>query len=339
MDHPPCAWRPSDASSFLFDWDGIIADSKLDFSGIRERYFGGRHAMILEEAKLLDDETRARLERELVELEVEGGRRSRLVPGVDRVLEWVESHGIPWAVVSRNCRQSIVEAAKACGIELPALVRSRDDGTSVKPDPRALLETAHSLGADPRSSVFIGDLLYDMMGARRAAMRGIIVNKDIDPAWEPWIELSFKDMPSLLSALETGEAYMPWEYKMMIEDAAAGSIEETERLLAYASSIASPLPSDPSIDLFAWVIGAASCGLGALDVPDQPLSVDMWRASPGIPARLMGESLQVVIADILRDRFPLLKINSFDDKVYMTLPSERSEIVPYLLSSMRRSDR
>ena len=49
-------WHPSEASSFLLDWDGVIAETKLDFSAVRERYYGGRKALLLEEADTLSPE-------------------------------------------------------------------------------------------------------------------------------------------------------------------------------------------------------------------------------------------------------------------------------------------
>ena len=51
-------WHPSAVSGFLLDWDGVIAETKLDFTGVRQRYYGGRNAYLLEEADTLSPDDR-----------------------------------------------------------------------------------------------------------------------------------------------------------------------------------------------------------------------------------------------------------------------------------------
>ncbi|MDR3076214.1 MAG: HAD family hydrolase, partial [Synergistaceae bacterium] len=194
-------WSPSEASAVLFDWDGVIADTKLDFSGVRQKYFGDRPAMLLEDARTLPPELREALMRDLEELEVRGARNAALVPGVSKILEWVKSAGIPWAVVSRNCRKSILTAAEMIGVKLPEIVRSRDDGERVKPDPAALREVCAALGADAGQTLLIGDYIYDMMGARRAGMRGVLVRNEIRDGWDDWLECHYKSMDEFYDAL------------------------------------------------------------------------------------------------------------------------------------------
>ena len=121
-------WSPSQASAVLFDWDGIIAETRLDFSGIRAKYYGNSKAMLLEDSHTLDDDRRASLMRDLEELEVRGAMTADSVPGIAQTLEWVGGNNIPWAVVSRNCKKSIHTAAEKIGITLPEIVLARDCG-------------------------------------------------------------------------------------------------------------------------------------------------------------------------------------------------------------------
>ncbi|MDR0653382.1 MAG: HAD family hydrolase [Synergistaceae bacterium] len=146
-------WSPSGASAILFDWDGVIADTRLDFSDVKSKYYGERRVMLLEDACTLAPERRDALMRDLEEIEVTGARGATLVPGIDKILEWVEAAGIPWAVVSRNCRKSILTAAETIGMKLPSVLLSRDDFSPVKPDPRALREAAGK-SALPRRNPF-----------------------------------------------------------------------------------------------------------------------------------------------------------------------------------------
>ena len=128
-------WHPSMSRGFILDWDGVLADTKLDFGPIRAKYFKGERVPLVEAADMLERDRRADLERELYELEMEGARKATPVQGAHELLEWLEMCKVPWAVVSRNCRDSIFEAAKRSGINLPGVVLSRDEGP-LKPDPR-----------------------------------------------------------------------------------------------------------------------------------------------------------------------------------------------------------
>ena len=74
-------WHPSIASAFLFDWDGVVAETKLDFTAVRERYYGGRRAMLLEEASTLAPSDKEALMKDLCALEMEGAEKGGYSPG------------------------------------------------------------------------------------------------------------------------------------------------------------------------------------------------------------------------------------------------------------------
>jgi HAD superfamily hydrolase (TIGR01549 family) len=205
-------WSPSQAEAVIFDWDGVIAETHLDFSGLREKYYGGRRAMLLEDSSSLPEEKRDALMLDLERIELHGAREAELVPDVLEVISWTNGKKIPWAIVSRNCRESIVRAAEAISFELPEIVRSRDDGDCVKPDPRALVETCRALGASPSQTLLVGDYIYDMIGARRAGMRGVLVREKIETDWTQWLEYSCRSMRELLDEFESPGETTPWEY-------------------------------------------------------------------------------------------------------------------------------
>lgn len=316
-------WSPAEASAILFDWDGVIAETKLDFSPIREKYYGARRAMLLEEASTLAPEVRASLMRDLEEVEMEGAYRSTLVPGIGDILDWVASKNIPWAVVSRNCRRSILAAAEATGVDLPAVVRSRDDGEAVKPDPPALLETCAALGVPPSQTLFIGDFIYDMIGARRTGMRGVLVRKQIEPDWSPWLECSYNNMGELLAELNAPSKMIPWEY---IETVAAHG---RDFLAAnYGRTLAAPLDATP--DLATWILEAARLGVGCLQLPDAPLSPDTWKKNPALSPSSMGKKLSEAASELLAVRFPFARVTDSQIPQTLAAPSDASQLPDFL---------
>ena len=79
-------WSPAGASGFILDWDGVIAETRLDFTPLREKYYGGRRAMLLEEACTLAPETREEFFAELVALEMAGAEKAEPVEGARELL-------------------------------------------------------------------------------------------------------------------------------------------------------------------------------------------------------------------------------------------------------------
>jgi len=95
MNIKPPFWHPSASKGFIIDWDGVIADTKLDFSGLRERYYGGRKAMLLEEACTLSPEDQISFMKDLCDLEIESARRAEPIPGAFELIDRLRSEGIP----------------------------------------------------------------------------------------------------------------------------------------------------------------------------------------------------------------------------------------------------
>lgn len=321
-------WSPSEASAILFDWDGVIAETRLDFSEVHKKYYGDRQAMLLEDSVSLPPDRREALMRDLEELEMLGASVAALVPGISGVLEWVRARGIPWAVVSRNCRGSIMLAARVIEVEMPKIVLSRDDGKYVKPDPRALKETCAHLGVSPSETLLLGDYVYDMMGARRAGMRGVLVRKTIPPDWAPWLECSYTSMDDLCRELTNPSEMTPWEYQL-------AEREYGRDFLRFVNSTTAHLPLEARPNMGEWLVRAASLGIGTFAVPEGTLSPDLWRANQSFDLSCMGMDLTNAVQNFLDGRYPFAKALTQNDAMSACcLPEDASEIQGYLLASM-----
>jgi HAD superfamily hydrolase (TIGR01509 family) len=329
MTFIPPFWSPSQASAVLFDWDGVIADTRLDFSEIRRKYYGSGRAMLLEDAHTLPPSSREAMTSELEDIEVRGAEKATWVEGARETLEWVDRARKPWAIVSRNCRKSILTAAGALGMKLPAVVRTRDDGDCVKPDPRALLETCGLLSASPVQTLLVGDYIYDVMGARRAGMRSALVRNKIEPGWDEWLECSFPSMRGLLENLENPSDFVPWEYRET--EAAFG-----RDFLRRAHKIFLPLPRSPRPSLDAWTARAASLGVGGFIAEDEIFSPDMWRRNPSLDITSMGTGMAETIGEFLRTRWPFASVVKNSDKpVPIPPPPRNADDLPEFLSSLK----
>lgn len=320
-------WSPSQASAILFDWDGVIAETRLDFSDIRKRYYDNPKAMLLEDAHKLPGELRASLMHDLEQVEVEGALSATMIPGISDILQWVSDKGIPWAVVSRNCRKSILLASEQIGVTLPAIVRSRDDGSHIKPDPRALTEVCTQLGVDASQTLFVGDFIYDMIGARRAGMRGVLVRGDIPDEWSPWLECAYTSMADFYKELLSPGEITPWEYQEAVRKNGRDFLRSNAK-----RSVRVPLEARPAIDT--WTAKAASLGIGTFVAPATTLSPELWKQNPSFDTADMGIDLACVLHKFLLTRYPFAQVlDEGTDGTMTDLPADADELEQFLLAS------
>jgi hypothetical protein len=263
--------------------------------------------------------------RDLEDIEMRGASVAELVPGAMDVIEWTEKNKVPWAVVSRNCRRSILLASKTISFSLPGIVRSRDDGDSVKPDPAALVETCRELGVNPAQTLLIGDYIYDMIGARRAGMRGVLVREKIDSEWAEWLEYSCPSMAALRAELDNPSETIPWEYQETAGRNGRDFLRRVSRLTAL-------VPGEPLRGLDSWLTRAAVLGVCAFAVPDVLFQPRAWKTNPSFDPSSMGTSLLDTVESFLRARFPLARTAAYDGgRGCVELPYDPDEIEGFLV--------
>ncbi|MDT8283886.1 MAG: HAD family hydrolase [Thermovirgaceae bacterium] len=295
MSISPPFWHPSLARGFILDWDGVLADTKLDFAPIRAKYFKGERLPLVEAADSLDPTERRSLERDLYDLEMEGARRATPVDGAHALLEWLDRSQIPWAVVSRNCRDSILEAAEKCGIKLPLTVLSRDEGP-LKPDPQALWAAAGAIGVEPGRCVMIGDFVYDLYGAKRAGMRAVLVER-FAPEWQRWADVSFERLEDLVRSLSRPEAFVPGEYRELVSEKGRDWLEK-----AWALDVVLP---GSALRVFRIALESARLGVGGIRIPlSERLSLEQWEDAPFLPISMVDRPLEELLPQVICERFP-----------------------------------
>ena len=301
MNIKPPFWHPSASRGFILDWDGVIADTKLDFSGLRERYYGGRRAMLLEDASSLSPEEQTSFMQELCDLEMEGAAKARPVPGAFELIARLKVQKIPYTIVSRNCRSSIELAAKTMGLELPDKVWGRDDQKKVKPHPRSLAEAARSIGLEPADCVLVGDFLYDLQGARRAGMRAVFVERD-EPEWDVWADAVYPRMTDLLVDLEDPKPLIPWEYREIHS-------KRGDKWLNAAYELSLELPDTTSPTFDCWLVRAAALCVGTITISnDFVLGPTEWKNNQSFEPYFMGLTMSSIAKKYLASRYPMVTV-------------------------------
>lgn len=93
--------------------------------------------------------------------------------GINDLLEMLQSHNIPTAIVSNKADFAVKKLAKQYFPDKITLALGDRDGVPRKPDPSSLLEAIHLLNC--RRPLYVGDSDVDVMTAMNAKAEGIFV--------------------------------------------------------------------------------------------------------------------------------------------------------------------
>lgn len=153
----------------IFDLDGTLVDSQLDFTLLCKRLGWPEGTAILEHlATLTQPGQIARAKQIIEDFELEGAAKATWMPGAAALLEHLQRLNIPTAILTRN----IKSATELCMLNLNIqvdLVLTRED-CAPKPDPAGLLYIARQWQLDCQKLLFVGDYLFDLQTAARAGM-------------------------------------------------------------------------------------------------------------------------------------------------------------------------
>lgn len=153
----------------IFDLDGTLVDSKLDFAAMRRDLGFPSDAMILETIAAIDDEAeRRRLEHIMHLHEMDGADRAIAFPGAHDLLETLVKNHILVGIFTRNSRATAKHTLLHVGLKISVIV-AREDAPP-KPDPAGLHLITDKWGIKTHEALFVGDNLFDLEAGRNAGI-------------------------------------------------------------------------------------------------------------------------------------------------------------------------
>lgn len=156
----------------LFDMDGTIYDSGIDFLAIRNRLGLPQNGMpILDQLREASSEDRARGIELLHSAEAEGAANGHLIPGTTELLSSLQEKDIRCALITNNSRRSVEVILAKHPLSFD-LILTREDGNA-KPEPDLFLKALEQLHVQPSHGVAVGDTHLDALAAHRAGIREI----------------------------------------------------------------------------------------------------------------------------------------------------------------------
>lgn len=101
---------------------------------------------------------------------------SRLFPGMEDLLQALESRGIAWGIVTNKHTRFTTPLVRAMQLDSRAAsIVSGDTTPHAKPAPDPLLHAARECGVAPANCIYLGDDRRDITAARAAGMQAIAV--------------------------------------------------------------------------------------------------------------------------------------------------------------------
>lgn len=176
-------------AAVLFDLDGTLVDTAPDFvrvlnqiraddnlpplpSGlIRNQVSNGARALVRLGFDLAEDSPGfdARLQTLLLQYEQGLAEESRLFPGLDDCLAWLEARKIPWGVVTNKPSRYTIPLLRGLKLDQRcAVTLCPDHVTHKKPHPEPLLTACDWLSVNPAQTLYVGDHERDIEAGRAA---------------------------------------------------------------------------------------------------------------------------------------------------------------------------
>lgn len=155
--------------ALLFDLDGTLVDTRLDFAALRRGLDFPEGIGLLEHLATLEDPEQVRWARTVIDRhEMEGAAAATWIEGAEELLAALKVQGVPTAILTRNSRAAVARTDAVLGLPVD-LILTRED-CAPKPDPQGLLTIAERLGLAPAETLYVGDFIYDLHAARNAGM-------------------------------------------------------------------------------------------------------------------------------------------------------------------------
>lgn len=153
---------------FIFDLDGTLVDSKLNFEKLRFELDIKPNAPILEEIQTWSIEKQQWAHSIINAHELSGAEISELYPGVRDFLQLLTVAQIPSAIFTRNSKMATELTLNKHSLIFKEVITRND--APPKPHPAGLLQIAKNFRLANHEILYVGDYLYDLKAGLAAQM-------------------------------------------------------------------------------------------------------------------------------------------------------------------------
>lgn len=185
---------PIPVAGLIFDLDGTLVDSALDFEAMRREMGLPTGQPILEALDKLPETEALRCREILARHEWAGAERAVLMPGAAEFLHALEPLGLHRALLTRNSRAIVERTLERLRLDFEYIV-AREDAPA-KPDPTAIQQICATWQLDPQQVAIVGDYRFDLEAGRRAGIRTVLYTAGRSLDTIPYLDLADFLLPS-----------------------------------------------------------------------------------------------------------------------------------------------
>lgn len=188
----------------IFDLDGTLIDSQLDFDAIRRDMGLPAGQPILEAL----DQMPAGTSKEhclavLRDHEMRGAERATLMPGIADFLGELTQRRMLQGILTRNSSESTEVVLDRLSLNF-APVCTRDE-VPPKPDPTGLLQICREWCVAVGDVLFIGDFLFDIRAGKNAGIRTVLFAPAQLPEYSGEADFTIRHFSEAISVIEQCE--------------------------------------------------------------------------------------------------------------------------------------
>jgi HAD superfamily hydrolase (TIGR01549 family) len=153
---------------FVFDLDGTLVDSKLDFAALAKRLEIPMGSPILELVATWPTDRQAWAMKVIHDFEAEGAAASEPIPGAFDFLRFLQGRAIPTALFTRNSKAVMRATLQKHNLDFAIALAREDVPPKPKPDGLHLIQQQWRI---PTGQIlYVGDYLYDLQAGIAASM-------------------------------------------------------------------------------------------------------------------------------------------------------------------------
>lgn len=154
---------------FIFDMDGTIIDSKIDFKALYQHFnLPAGHGILEYISSLTDEEQINKAQEVLHHHEMQGALLSEPIDHAFEFLNFLNSEKIPTALFTRNSKKVTEKTLEIHNLKFDICL-TRDD-VKAKPDPEGLIKIQTHWNYTADQILYVGDYKYDLWAGLAAKM-------------------------------------------------------------------------------------------------------------------------------------------------------------------------
>lgn len=186
-------------SGVIFDLDNTLVSSSLNFSQIRQAINCPVDQDILGYVDSLPISQQVDAREKILHFEMLDAQNATILPGTENLLKLLDSKDIPYAIVTRNCKQAALLKIQNNNLNIPLLLTR--ENSKAKPAPDSVYSIANYWQQSPENILFVGDHLYDIQTAINAQAMSCLINYGSILPYEDLADLVLKNLSQLTSTL------------------------------------------------------------------------------------------------------------------------------------------